>query len=86
LNKAIIKALECKFRGLFAVVFPAIPNSEILRECGTVGLPSPQPSPKFGRGSKKLSFSLRLPFSQNWEQGLKYTQLVLNLELLAFRE
>jgi hypothetical protein len=25
---------------------------------------------KLGRGSKRLSFSLRLPFSQNWEKGL----------------
>jgi hypothetical protein len=35
-----------------------------------IGLPSPQPSPKLGRGSKRLRFSLRLPFSHNWEKGL----------------
>ncbi len=33
-------------------------------------LPSPQPSPKFGRGSKRLRLLLRLPFSQAWEKGL----------------
>jgi hypothetical protein len=44
-------------------------NAKTLAECD-VGLPSPQPSPKLGRGSKKLCFVLRLPFSQNWEKGL----------------
>jgi hypothetical protein len=48
---------------------PAIPNSGKLWECG-IGLPSPQPSPKLGRGSKKLFFPLLLPFSQNWEKRL----------------
>jgi hypothetical protein len=33
----------------------AIPNSELKCKCD-IGLPSPQPSPKFGRGSKKLRF------------------------------
>jgi hypothetical protein len=47
----------------------AIPNSELKYKCD-IGLPSPQPSPKFGRGSKKLRFFFRLPFSHSWEKGL----------------
>jgi hypothetical protein len=34
--------------------------------------PHPSPPPKFGRGSKKLYFPIRLPFSQNWEKGLGF--------------
>jgi hypothetical protein len=43
------------------------PLCETLRERGTRGARN---APKFGRGSKKLSFLLRLLFSQNWEKGL----------------
>jgi hypothetical protein len=42
------------------VILAAIPNSEILEGC-EICLPSPQPSPKFGRGSKMLRFPLWLP-------------------------
>jgi hypothetical protein len=41
---------------------PAILNSELKSKCD-IGLPSP----KFGRGSKKLCFLFRLSFSQSWE-------------------
>jgi hypothetical protein len=51
--------------------------------CG-IGLPSPQPSPNSGRGSKKLSFWLRLPFSQNWEKGLGDEGKMLEQQQLDF--
>jgi hypothetical protein len=54
---------------LAIAVYAAIPNSELKCKCD-IGLPSPQPSPKFGRGSKKLRFFFRLPFSHSWEKGL----------------